>query len=144
MNALGRAIHLVAREFESRTDKGGKPYVLHCLWVMNKVRHLGEDYMIAAVLHDLVEDSDWTIEHLRKQGFSDHVVYAVDMLTHRKEHSYDQYIERVLMSEIAVQVKLRDLEHNSKITRLKGIGEKDLERIGKYHRVYKKLEPRRR
>ena len=57
---LGRAIEIASVAFSRVQDKSGSPYILHCLWVMDRVRHLGEDAMIVAVLHDLVEDTDWT------------------------------------------------------------------------------------
>jgi (p)ppGpp synthase/HD superfamily hydrolase len=62
---LARAIEIASKEFVNVTDKSGRPYILHCLWVMNKVRHLGDTYMIVAVLHDLIEDTHWTLEMLR-------------------------------------------------------------------------------
>jgi len=68
MATLGKAIAIAATAFEGAIDKGGNPYILHCLWVMNAVRHLGEDYMIVAVLHDLLEDTDWTAERLVKEA----------------------------------------------------------------------------
>lgn len=66
---LGKAISIAAQAFEGKRDKSGSPYILHCLWVMDGVKHLGEDVMIAAVLHDLIEDvPDWTFAQLTKEG----------------------------------------------------------------------------
>ena len=136
MNMLAKAIQIASTAHLNELDKGGKPYILHPLWVMNKVRHLGEDYMIAAVLHDVVENSDWTIEKLHEEGFNNNIIEALMYLTHDKDKSYEDYIHLLSFNEIAKAVKLRDLEHNSKITRLKGLRSKDLERIQKYHRAY--------
>jgi len=133
---LGKAIKIAVSAHDGQTDKGGNPYILHPLWVMNKVRHLGEDYMIAAVLHDVVEDSNWTIEELEDAGFKFEILEAIRLLTHRHKVNYDAYIAFIKRNEIAKQVKLRDLEHNSKITRLKGLRPKDLERLEKYHKAY--------
>ena len=134
---LGRAIAIAGQAFQNKQDKGGKPYILHCLWVMNKVRHLGEKYMIVGVLHDLVEDTDWTIERLRAEGFSEEVLIAIDIMTHDKEGvSYEVYTSVIYLNDIAREVKLRDLEHNSKITRLKGVTSKDVTRAKKYHTAY--------
>ena len=134
---LGRAIAIAGQAFQNKQDKGGKPYILHCLWVMNKVRHLGEKYMIVGVLHDLVEDTDWTIERLRAEGFSKEVLMAIDIMTHDKEGvSYEVYTSVIYLNDIAREVKLRDLEHNSKITRLKGVTSKDVTRAKKYHTAY--------
>ncbi len=93
MNMLGRAIEIAATAHSGQVDKGGKPYILHPLWVMDRVRHLGEDYMIVAVLHDVMEDSNWTFEALIKEGFNQNVMYALSLLTHDKNTTYDDYIK---------------------------------------------------
>jgi (p)ppGpp synthase/HD superfamily hydrolase len=139
MNMLAKAIQIAAEAHLNQTDKGGKPYILHPLWVMNAVRHLGEDYMIVAVLHDVVEDSDNPTEtyyNLVKKGFNQNVMYALSLLTHNSDVPYDDYIKAIATDSIAKAVKLRDLEHNTKITRLKGLRKKDFDRIEKYHRAY--------
>lgn len=59
MNLLAKAIKIAAEAFEDKTDKGGNPYILHCLYVMNKVAYLGEEAMIVGVLHDLLEDIEY-------------------------------------------------------------------------------------
>lgn len=96
---LAKAIMIASTAFVTTFDKGGKPYILHCLWVMNQVRHLGMDYMIVAVLHDLVEDTDWTIEQLRNEGFPDYILISIDIITH-KEDSYEQYIQMISLKLI--------------------------------------------
>jgi (p)ppGpp synthase/HD superfamily hydrolase len=134
---LAKAIQIASTAHLNQTDKGGKPYILHPLWVMDRVRHLGEDYMIVAVLHDVVEDSkDWSFVDLSKEGFNQNVMYALSLLTHNPDISYDDYIKAIALDPIAKAVKLRDLEHNSKITRLKGLRKKDFDRLEKYHRAY--------
>ena len=137
---LARAIEIASKEFVNTLDKGGKPYILHCLWVMNRVRHLGENYMIVAVLHDLIEDTDWTIVGLKKEGFNNEVCLAIAALTHDRKVKYLTYIDNLKTNDLCVQVKLRDLEHNSKITRLKGINQKDIDRMVKYHEAYTHLK----
>lgn len=137
---LGKAISIASSAHEGEEDRGGKPYILHPLWVMDRVRHLGEDSMIVGVLHDVVEDTDWTLDKLIKEGFNQNVIHALSLLTHDKsEVPYEKYIEGISKCEIALEVKLRDLEHNSKITRLKGIRDKDFERIKRYHKSYRYL-----
>jgi (p)ppGpp synthase/HD superfamily hydrolase len=133
---LSKAIQIASTAHLNQTDKGGKPYILHSLWVMDRVRHLGEDYMIVAVLHDVVEDSTWTIDLLIKEGFNNNIINALFLLTHSKELLYDDYIKAISINPIAKAVKLRDLEHNSKITRLKGLRKKDFDRLEKYHKAY--------
>lgn len=140
MATLGRAIAIAAKEFEKVTDKGGNPYILHCLWVMNAVRHLGENHMIVAILHDLVEDTNWTIQGLRMEGFSEDILYSIDTITKKPKQLYMDYIEGIALNPMAREVKLRDLEHNSKITRLKDVTRKDKERMFKYHQAYTYLK----
>lgn len=137
MNMLAKAIQIASTAHLNQIDKSGKPYILHPLWVMNAVRHLGEDYMIVAVLHDVIEDSEeWSIHNFIAEGFNSNVCTALALLTHTNELSYDDYIKRLSTNSIAKAVKLRDLEHNSKITRLKGLSKKDFDRLEKYHRAY--------
>lgn len=139
---LAKAIAITSKAFEEVTDKSGKPYILHCLWVMDRVRHLGNDYMMAAVMHDLIEDTDerseinWTLDLLEDEGFPYEVVKALLYLTHDFDVDYMEYIHTLAENDIARAVKLRDLEHNSKITRLKGIRDKDVLRIKKYNTAY--------
>jgi guanosine-3',5'-bis(diphosphate) 3'-pyrophosphohydrolase len=141
VNMLAKAIQIASTTHLNQVDKGGKPYILHPLWVMDKVRHLGEDYMIVAVLHDVLEDSKTTYEEtynmLIEQGFNQNIMYALALLTHdNNQQTYDDYIRGISTNPIAKAVKLRDLEHNSKITRLKGLRKKDFDRLEKYHRAY--------
>lgn len=135
-NLLGRAIEIATSAHSGQTDKGGRPYILHPLWVMNKLRHLGDDYMIVGVLHDTIEDSEWTIDQLRSEGFSEEIITAITLLTHEQGQSYDDYIKAISLNPLARAVKIRDLEHNTKITRLKGLRKKDFDRMEKYHRAY--------
>lgn len=134
---LGKAIAIAAQAFANKTDKGGKPYILHCIYVMNAVRHLGELAMICAILHDLIEDcKEWSYDMLRKEGFSEEVIVILQLLEHRETTSYDDYIKAISVHPIAKEIKKRDLEHNSKITRLKGLRKKDFDRLEKYMRAY--------
>ncbi len=132
---LGKAIAIAAKGFENIKDKGGKPYILHCLRVMNNVE--GDDFLkTIAILHDTIEDQVITIEELFKLEFSERVIKALILLTHKKSQSYEDYIKTLSHNEDAVKVKLADLRDNSDITRLKGISKKDLDRVEKYHKAY--------
>lgn len=135
MNKLGLAIAITAEAFKHKTDKGGHPYILHCLRVMNAVNG-DECTKVAAVLHDTIEDTDITFEALTKLGFSDKTIGLLHLLTHQKETSYDDYIKAIAVSPEATEIKKADLRDNSDITRLKGLRKKDLDRIEKYHRAY--------
>lgn len=134
---LAVAIAIAADAFRETTDKAGEPYILHCLRVMNGLHTRDKELQSIAVLHDVVEDTDISLEDLRTMGFSDRVVKAVALLTHDKDNtSYEDYIAGVAKNEDARLVKLSDLRDNSDITRLKGISSKDMERMEKYHWAY--------
>lgn len=136
---LSKSIALVASEFIGKLDRGGQPYVLHCLHVMNRMPQGDHELMMIAVMHDLIEDRDVALDDLVVMGYSPRVVTALDMLTHRDGESYDKYINRVACNPDAVLVKLADLRHNSDIMRMKGLRQKDFERLEKYHRAYEYL-----
>jgi len=133
---LDKAISITAQAFEGKLDKGGTPYILHCLHVMHKVRHLGSDAMQAAVMHDLIEDTDWTLVDLHELGFNERVVTLVERMTHQEGESYDDYLDRIAVGQFSRAIKMADLKHNSDITRMKGLRAKDFERLEKYHRAY--------
>lgn len=137
-NQLATAIAITAAAFENKTDKAGKPYILHCLRVMHKLHSADEELNAIAVMHDLIEDcpTQWSISKLCLLGFSHRVYSAVDALTHRIGESYEKYIERISLNPDATAVKLADLRDNSNITRLKGLTKSDFERVEKYHKAY--------
>ncbi len=138
---LGVAINVASNAHLGQFDRGGNPYILHPLWVMHKVRHLGTKYMIVAVLHDVVEDTSIDYEYLRELGFNFEIIEALKLLDHSDESvPYEQYIEKLATNQIAREIKLRDLEHNSKITRLKGLRQKDFDRLTKYQKAYQYLK----
>jgi (p)ppGpp synthase/HD superfamily hydrolase len=134
---LEDAISIAALAHRGQKDKVGSPYLLHPLRMMLRMK--SEASMMAAVLHDVVEDTDWTLEQLREQGFSDEVLEAVECLTHRNGESYEEFIGRVQKNQIAQQVKIADLEDNMNIKRIGQISPKDLERLEKYHRAWRVL-----
>lgn len=140
MSDLAKAIKIVAEVFEHKKDKGGHPYFLHCMRVMNGVQHLGETAMIAAIMHDLVEDSHWTFDMLKFEFFSSEVIVILELLTHRKETEYMQYIKALSVHPIAKAIKISDLKDNSDITRLKGLRSKDFDRLQKYAIAYEYLK----
>lgn len=133
---LDIAIDIVSQAFLGKNDQGGNPYILHCLHVMYQMDPNDHDLRCIAVLHDLVEDTSWTLSDLRDRGFSARVVAGVDLLTHRDGVPYDDYIKLIAMSSDARKVKLADLKHNSDITRMKGLRKKDFDRLEKYHRAF--------
>jgi (p)ppGpp synthase/HD superfamily hydrolase len=134
MVTLGKAIAIAAQAHQEQYDKAGAPYILHPLRMM--LRMSSETEMMAAILHDVVEDTDWTLDKLRQAGFSAEVVQAVECLTHRDHETYDEFIARVRTNTIANKVKLADLEDNMDMRRLSTLTEKDAERLHKYHRAW--------
>lgn len=139
---LSLMIQIVSEEFLIDKDKGGKPYILHCLWVMNQMDHDDPELMTIAVGHDLLEDKPhWTIERLRQMKFSERVLTGLDILNHRKEDDYlTAYIPKIRSNPDTRKVKRADLRHNSCLTRLKGLREKDFKRMEKYAIAYQMLE----
>ena len=137
---LDKAISIMAQAFEGRYDKGGKPYALHCIRVMNKVMVRcpnDEELASAAVLHDVVEDTAWTLDKLMQTGFfTARVITTVGLCTHDPAVPYDDYIKFISTNRDATIIKLSDLEDNSDITRIKGLRKKDFDRIEKYNRNY--------
>lgn len=134
---LDKAIALAAEKFVGVYDKSGEPYILHCLQVMNNVKKWNDiELQIAAALHDIVEDTDITFDDLEELGYSPRVIKIIKHVTREDDISYDDEIARICNDQDSIRVKMADLEHNSSILRLKGIRQKDLERIQKYHRAY--------
>ncbi len=140
MATLERAILIAAQAHEGQKDKAGAPYILHPLRMMMRME--SETAMIAAVLHDVVEDSNWTLDQLRVEGFSDEVLRAVECLTRKNDESYDQFVARVQTNVVATQVKIADLEDNMNVERIGDLKPNDLTRIEKYHRAWRALNRR--
>jgi hypothetical protein len=92
--------------------------------------------MQIAILHDVVEDTDITLQYLSSTGFSTRVIVALNLLTHKGTDTYEDYIKGIATNKDAVAVKLSDLKDNSNITRLKGLRKKDFDRIEKYHKAF--------
>lgn len=135
---LGRAIAIAAQAHASQVDKGGAPYILHPIRVMNRVP--GIDAKIVAVLHDVLEDcSEWSPSKLLAQGFSREVVGAVQALTRGRGEDYGLFIERVKDNRLARIVKIADLRDNMDLTRIAEPTARDRERQAKYRRALHKL-----
>lgn len=140
---LSLAIEIAAHHHSGQYDKGGNPYILHPIHIMNELL-FDKQLATIAVLHDVVEDTSMTIEALSSAGFSLRVINAIKCLTHVEDQSYDAYIEVICGNYDAIRVKRKDLEHNSNITRLKGITEKDLLRTEKYYKAFVLLSEAKR
>jgi (p)ppGpp synthase/HD superfamily hydrolase len=130
---LDKAILIAAKAHEGQVDKGGEPYILHLLRVMFSRKT--ESEMICAVLHDVVEDTDISLDYLRNQGFSEEVLSALDALTRREGETYDEYIGRIIENKIAGYVKMCDLFDNMDLSRIKNPSDADHERMKKYRKA---------
>lgn len=139
---LSKMLVLATNSHAGQTDKAGKPYILHCLKVMHYLRSEDEELMCIALGHDLIEDTKLTYHELNELGFSERVIDGIWSLTKQHGQTYDEYKEQVFASEDAMRVKLCDLRHNSDIRRLKGVTQKDVERIAKYHQFYLQIKER--
>src|SRR5690606_1081633 len=106
MATLENAIALAVKAHTGVTDRSHQPYILHPLRVMLGVE-AAED-RIVAILHDVIEDTDYTLDDMREMGFSEAIVAALDAVTRRDEETYEEFIERIALDPLAVRVKLSD------------------------------------
>lgn len=137
MDLIELAVNIALNAHKGQKDKASKPYILHPLRLMGKMQTPEE--MVVAVLHDVLEDSTLTAVDLVKHGISVEIVNAIECLTKRSDEIYDDYLERVSSSALAVKVKLADLEDNMNILRLDLVTDKDLSRLQKYHQAWRTL-----
>ena len=137
MPTLERAIAIAAEAHQGQKGKDGEAYILHPVRVMMRVE--GPEAKMTAILHDVVEDTAWTLDQLRAEGFAEAVIEAVDSLTHREGEEYFEYVARAGSNPLARRVKLADLEDNMNIMRLAHVHDKDLERVRKYHKAWMSL-----
>lgn len=141
MSTLERAIQIAVKAHKKQTDKFGAPYILHPMRVMALGRN--EDEKIVGILHDVVEDTEWTFEDLRKEGFAEHIIMALDCVTKRgDDEEYDAFVARTAKNQLAIRVKLNDLTDNMDIRRMPEVKEKDVKRLNKYLKAWKYLNDR--
>jgi (p)ppGpp synthase/HD superfamily hydrolase len=133
MSDLIKAISIATSAHKNQVDKGGKPYIEHPLRVMKQMTT--DATRIVAVLHDVIEDSDYSFADLVVEGFNEEIVQAIEALTKQKGESYKNYLRRIKTNPIAIAVKLADLQDNMDLTRLPAITEKDIERQKKYSKA---------
>ena len=134
---LQKAIGIAVEAHRGQKDKYGAPYILHPLRVMSRLDDAPG--RIAAILHDVVEDSEWTFEDLKREGFPKNILDALDCLTRRERESYEQFVNRSARNPLGRRVKLADLEDNMDLRRIPALKAKDLERLQRYHKAWRKL-----
>ena len=136
---LERAIEIAQEAHKGVKDKGGHDYIHHPIRVMHAMSN--DQEKIVAILHDVVEDSDWTFERLKEEGFEDSVIESLRCITkYSEEEDYQEFIKRAATNKIATKVKMADIEDNLDLSRLGTLTEKDLIRIEKYKKALKYLK----
>jgi (p)ppGpp synthase/HD superfamily hydrolase len=137
MEMLEKAIGIAVEAHRGQKDRYGAPYILHPLRVMGRVRTTAEQTV--AILHDVVEDTDWTFEDLKREGFSEEVLVALDCVTKREGEAYEDFVKRSASHPLARRVKVADLEDNMDVRRMPQVTEKDRERLEKYLKAWRWL-----
>jgi len=138
MNDLERAVDIAVDAYAGQTDKAGETYIRHPLRVMEQMDT--ETERVVAVLHDVVEDSAYTLADI-EEAFDVEVRDAVDAVTKREGEAYlDEFIPRVAANEIARTVKRADIEDNMDLTRLSDVDSEILDKQATYHQALQRLE----
>ena len=134
---LERAIEIAVTAHKGQKEKSGAPYILHPLRVMLSVE--SEEERIVGVLHDVVEDTPWTFDQLRDEGFSEAILAALDTVTIRENEDYSTFISRSADNVIGRRVKIADLLDNMDLSRIPQPTEKDHKRMEKYTKAMAQL-----
>ncbi|HWX22349.1 MAG TPA: GTP pyrophosphokinase [Candidatus Binatia bacterium] len=137
MEMLEKAIGIAMEAHRGQKDRYGAPYILHPLRVMGRVETPAEKTV--AILHDVVEDTDWTLEALKGEGFSEEVLAALDGVTKREGEAYEDFVKRSARHPLARRVKAADLEDNMDVRRMREVAAKDGERLEKYLKAWRRL-----
>ena len=131
------ASKIAYKAHEGQTDKAGVPYIFHPIHIAEQMD--SEESCVVALLHDVIEDSDITLEILSKY-FDDDIIAALRVLTKKENDDYVMYIKRVKTNKLATKVKIKDLEHNRDLTRLDEVTDRDKKRSMKYWEAIRYLE----
>ena len=134
---LLHAMHVAINAHGKQLDRNGQPYIGHCFRVMAAGQTLEEK--IVGVLHDILEDTAFTIISLSAEGFCEEIIDAVHTLSKLENEDYDHYIRRVMRNDLAIRVKLNDLTDNMDLTRLKMLTDDDVTRMQRYITAYNQL-----
>jgi len=133
---LDKMLVICTNAHHGQYDKGGRPYILHPLRVMSFLKTDDEELQCIALGHDVIEDTKVTYAELREAGISQRVQDGIRAMTKQPGQTLEEYKEQIFASVDAMAVKMCDLRHNSDIRRLKGVTEKDIARMAKYHQFY--------
>ena len=132
-----KAMKLAFAAHKDQVDKSGIPYVFHPIHLAEQME--SEETAIVALLHDVVEDTEYTLQDIAAVGFPQEVLEALALMTHDEAVPYMDYVTRLKGNPIARTVKLADLRHNSDLTRLDAVDEKAIARIEKYRKAMTEL-----
>lgn len=133
-----KALKLCFEAHKAQLDKSGMPYVFHPFHLAEQMKD--ETTTVVALLHDVVEDTDYTFNDLIAMGFDGAIIEAIELMTHEEGVPYMDYVEKIKSNPIAREVKLADLRHNSDLSRLDAPTEKDKMRVEKYRKAIVLLE----
>ncbi len=125
-----KAMKLCFEAHKDQVDKSGMPYVFHPFHLAEQMPD--EKTTIVALLHDVVEDTEYSLDDLKSMGFSDDILEAIALMTHDESVPYMKYVEQIKQNRIASIVKRADLMHNSDLSRLDTVDEKVIKRVKKY------------
>ena len=128
-----KALKLCFAAHKDQTDKSGIPYVFHPFHLAEQMND--EDTTVVALLHDVIEDTSYSLDDLRAMGFNEQVLDALALMTHDKRIPYMDYVAKIKENGLARTVKLADLKHNSDLSRLDTVDEKAMKRIDKYRQA---------
>lgn len=142
---LSEMLHIATNAHHGQFDKGGNPYILHPLALLNMAGAKDEEFNCILVGHDVIEDGKIdgervTYQYLRDRGMTERVIDGIRCMTKVPGETAEEYEQKVMSNKDSIMAKMYDLRHNSDITRLKGVTEKDFSRMAKYHVFYLKLK----
>lgn len=126
------AMKLCFEAHKDQVDKAGIPYIFHPTSLAERFEEGQEAEICAALLHDVLEDTNYTVDNIRAAGMNEEVIEALLLLNHNPKVEYMDYVRHLSKNHIARHVKICDLQHNSNLSRLEKVTEKDLKRVGKY------------
>lgn len=134
MATLDNAILIAVQAHQGQKDRYGANYILHPLRVM--LRFESETEMIVAILHDVVEKTEWTLEKLHEYGFTDDVLEPINLLTRQDQQPYMEYIEKLKDNHIARKIKIADIEDNMNPKRINALSNTNFEKLVRLHKAW--------
>ncbi len=130
------ALKICFEAHKDQLDKGGMPYVFHPFHLAEQMDTEAE--ICTALLHDVVEDTDYTLEDIVALGFPEEVTDALRLLTHDSAVPYMDYVKEIKQNPIARKVKLADLRHNSDTNRMEMKTEAEVQKAQRRVEKYRK------